>query len=218
MRCKTILIAAALFSITSAFAQGSTEYRLWSSVGYQWKPTEDLKLTHAFLYRELTGLETDRYIFESELDKKSGNWDYSAELRYYFNHDEFGAVQGFDQRGRIRLLAERSYKDIQGTFKMRYAIQHREIYLGGGSRKTDFRVRAAYEMGIKDFGWDPEFQIEYLGTLTGDYNKRLRVGFDCGDNFGKTALGLGYFYERNLSNTGFHYHSITASYTFKSYK
>lgn len=214
----SFLLAALLISVL-AFSQGATENRLWSSLSYQWKPADDMKLTHSFLCRELTGLELDRFIFETELDVKGeNNWTRTIEFRHYLMIDSFGSVQGIDHRGRMRLMAEKQYKQMKGTFKMRYALQHREIYTGLGSRKTDFRVRAAFEYPIKDFAWDPEFQVEYLGTLGGNYNKRLRMGISTSENIEKSAFSFGYFYERNLSNTGFHYHSLTVGYAFKAYK
>jgi|SaaInl5LU_22_DNA_1037371.scaffolds.fasta_scaffold15194_2 hypothetical protein len=208
MKYNWLIIA--LLIVAGASAQSSTEYKSWTKVVYRIKPSENLKIDVGGQYRTETGAGFNRAIAEVEVKKQmSKNLTYAAEYRHYFIKDDFGAVTGIDQRSRLRLHAERRYDLSEGELYLRYGIQHREIVTGGGSRKTDARVRVLYEFGIKDFKWDPELYTEYLQTLNGDFDQRLRIGISTGNKIMGTAFSIGYFYQRNITQTGPHYHTAT---------
>jgi len=191
-------------------AQTTTEFKTWTKLAYRIKPTKDLKIDIGGQYRTVTGDGFNRAIVELEVKKEmSKTLNYGVEFRHYFINDDFGSSTGIDQRSRLRLNLERTYSVPKGEFSMRYGVQHREIVTGGGSRKTDARVRALYALGIKDFKWDPEVYTEYLQTLNGDFDQRMRFGVATGNKFYGTSIGIGYFYQRNFTLTSPHYHTLS---------
>ena len=199
--------------VVVAHAQSPTEYRTWTKVGYRIKPAKDIKLDVNALVRTSTGENFNNYIADLEAEKEaSKNLSYALEFRHYLIGDTFGLSQGIDQRSRLRLNVERRYDLPNGDLFIRYGLQHREIITGGGSRKTDARVRVRYAMGIKDFKWDPDIYAEYLQTLNGDYDQKLRIGVDTGNDLLGGKFSIGYFYQRNLTLTGDHYHTLSLGF------
>lgn len=201
-----------LFALSIAFvsnAQSPTEFRTWTKIGYRVKPAKDFNLDFNALIRTSTGDNFNSFIAELEAEKEiSDRLNYALEFRHYLIGDTFGLNQGIDQRSRLRLNIERRYDLPDGDLYIRYGLQHREVVTGGGSRKTDARVRVLYAFGIKDFKWDPDIYAEYLQTLNGDYDQRLRLGVDTGNDLFGGKFSVGYFYQRNLTLTGDHYHTL----------
>jgi hypothetical protein len=201
------LIMALVLTLGVA-AQSETEIRSWTKISYRFKPVKGLKVDAGAQYRTTTGDGFNLGFAEVEIKKsQSKNLTYAAEFRHYFIEDDFGSAQGINQRSRLRLQAERRYDLAEGDVFIRYGLQHREVVTGGGSRKTDARVRALYSFGIKDFKWDPEVYTEYLQTLNGDFGQRVRFGIATGNKVLGTALSFGYFYQANLTQSGPHFHT-----------
>lgn len=213
MKNSARLTALLLLASFATFAQSTTEERLWSKLTWRLEPTKDYTLDISGMYRGVSGDGIDRFITELQLGTSpSKNTKYSVEYRHYLMFDNVGAQTGIDHRARLRINGEQRYKLAPGDLYMRYGLQHREILTGGGTRKTDVRVRALYAHNIKNFKWDPEFYTEGLRTLGGDNDFRLRFGLSTGSKALGGKVNLGYFYQRNFTLTGPHYHTLTLGY------
>ena len=204
MRFKSLVFFCAISLLSNA--QNVAEYRTWTkvSVGSKiksergFKFLDGCKLDVSGMYRTNSGKGFDRFIMASELSKKtSKNLKYAIELREYLIFDDAGSNTGLRHRQRLRLTIERRYKTPVGDFFMRYGLQHREVITGPGSRRTDFRVRASYAYNIKNFKWDPQFNVEYIGVAGGNFDKSIRAGISTDHKLLSGKIKIGYFYEHN---------------------
>lgn len=213
MKSNSLLLAAFLLASTSVFGQSVTDERVWSKLTWRLKPTKDYNLDISGMYRGVSGDGLDRFISELQLGTSpTKNTKYSVEYRHYLMFDNVGASTGIDHRARLRINGEQRYKLAPGDLYMRYGLQHREILTGSGDRKTDVRVRALYAHNIKNFKWDPEFYTEGLRTLGGNNDLRIRFGLSTGSKTLGGKVNLGYFYQRNVTLTGSHFHTLTLGY------
>jgi hypothetical protein len=209
---KNRILAAALLLATMSFGQSATEQQLWLKASHKMDLAKGKDLVLSAQFRTPTLTDVSSLVVEGEYRKKaSKNLTYSFEGRHYTFFDNRGATTGIDQRVRFALKGERTYEVPGGDLSMRYAFQQRFILTGGGSNKSVVRVRTQKEVKIKNFGWDPTFAVEGFRTLGGDNDVSFRFGVESGNKLAGQKIGLGYFYERNISNTGPHVHVLQTS-------
>ena len=118
--------------------------------------------------------------------------------------------EGFDRF----ITIERRYKTAVGDFFMRYGVQHREVITGPGSRRTDFRARASYAYNIKNFKWDPQFNVEYIGVAGGNFDKSIRAGISTDHKLLSGKIKIGYFYEHNPQLLDSDCHTVSIGFKF----
>ena len=178
MKCKNLFIIGFVLAAFGATAQTVTDNRAWTKLTYRIEPAKGLDVDISGLYRNIGGDEgMDRWITELQVTKKqSKSFSYSTEFRHYAIFDDVGATQGINHRIRFRVNATKDYDLGRDEFSMRYGIQQRTVISGGGTDRTDLRIRAAYTKNIKDWKLDPTFYSEYLGSVNGNLSRRLRIG------------------------------------------
>ena len=158
----------------------------------------------------------DRWITELQVSKaQSKSLSFSTEFRHYSIFDNVGASQGINQRIRFRVNATKTYDLGKDEFAMRYGIQQRAVISGGGSDRTDVRIRGAYSKNIKGWKWDPTFYSEFLGSVSGNLSRRLRIGAETDNKALGGKVSFGYFYQHNFSLSSPHYHTLTLGIGFK---
>ena len=213
MKFKILVIFCALSVLSSA--QNAVDYRSWTKVSVGLKPAKDYKLGLSGMYRTNTGEGFNRFISAAQLSKTpSKNLKYASELRHYLIFDDKGANTGIRHRARLRLTVERRYKVSTGEFFMRYGVQHREVITGSGLRRTDFRVRAIYAHNIKNFKWDPQFNVEYIGNANDVFDRSIRAGVSTDHKLLSGKINLGYFYERNPQLLDSDCHTVSIGFKF----
>lgn len=201
----------------SALAQGESLMRWWSHLAYNVDVSDRFRVEGAVLYRPISGGVTDRVILEAEAFKQVKKWTYSAEVRYYFFSNGEGLWTN-DQRARLRVNAQFSERFGNLNGKTRVGFQHRRGVVGLGGTQSDFRLRQLVNAGP----WT--YKAEYLSEPNKDFTQRLRLGMHRTWAYGSIAqseqkrppamrrpskVRLGYFYEHNLNNTGFNFHTLT---------
>ena len=214
MKCKNLFIIGFVLAAFGATAQTVTDNRVWTKLTYRIEPAKGLDVDISGLYRSVGGEEgMDRWITEVQVTKKqSKSFSYSTEFRHYAIFDDVGATQGTNQRIRFRVNATKDYDLGRDEFSMRYGIQQRTVLSGGGSDRTDLRIRGAYTKNIKDWKWDPTIYSEYLGSVNGNLSRRLRIGAESGNKMLGGKVSFGYFYQHNFSLSSPHYHTMTVGY------
>lgn len=214
MKCKNLFIIGFVLAAFGVTAQTVTDNRVWTKLTYRLEPAKGLDVDISGLYRSVGGDEgMDRWITELQVTKKqSKTLCYSTEFRHYAIFDDVGATQGTNQRIRFRVNATKTYDLGRDEFAMRYGIQHRTVLSGGGSDRTDVRVRGAYTKNFKDWKWDPTIYSEYLGSVNGNLSRRLRIGAESSNKMLGGKVSFGYFYQHNFSLSSPHYHTMTVGY------
>jgi hypothetical protein len=214
MKCKNLFIIGFVLAALGVTAQTVTDNRAWTKLTYRIEPAKGLDVDISGLYRNVGGDEgMDRWITELQVTKKqSKSLSYSTEFRHYAIFDDVGATQGTNQRIRLRVNATKGYDLGRDEFSMRYGIQHRTVLSGGGSDRTDLRVRGAYTKNFKDWKWDPTIYSEYLGSVNGNLSRRLRIGAESSNKMLGGKVSFGYFYQHNFSLSSPHYHTMTVGY------
>ena len=214
MKCKNLFIIGFVLAAFGVTAQTVTDNRVWTKLTYRIEPAKGLDVDISGLYRSVGGDEgMDRWITELQVTKKqSKTLCYSTEFRHYAIFDDVGATQGTNQRIRFRVNATKTYDLGRDEFAMRYGIQHRTVLSGGGSDRTDVRVRGAYTKNFKDWKWDPTIYSEYLGSVNGNLSRRLRIGAESSNKMLGGKVSFGYFYQHNFSLSSPHYHTMTVGY------
>ena len=214
MKCKNIFIIGFVLAAFGVTAQTVTDNRTWTKLTYRIEPAKGLDVDISGLYRSVGGDEgMDRWITELQVTKKqSKSLSYSTEFRHYAIFDDVGATQGTNQRIRFRFNATKDYDLGRDEFSMRYGIQHRTVLSGGGSDRSDLRIRGAYTKNFRDWKWDPTIYSEYLGSVNGNLSRRLRIGAESSNKILGGKVSFGYFYQHNFSLSSPHYHTMTVGY------
>jgi len=214
MKCKKLFIIGFALAAFGATAQTVTDNRVWTKLTYRIEPAKGLDVDLSGLYRNVGGDEgMDRWITELQVSKKqSKSFSYSTEFRHYAIFDDVGATQGINHRIRFRVNATKNYDLGRDEFSMRYGIQHRTVLSGGGSDRTDVRIRGAYTKNLRDWKWDPTIYSEYLGSVNGNLSRRLRIGAESSNKMLGGKVSFGYFYQHNFSLSSPHYHTLTVGY------
>lgn len=214
MKFKSILLIAVSLIATEGMAQTVVNNRVWTKLSYRIEPAKGLDVDISGLYRSVDGDEgMDSWITELQVSKSQSKYlSFSTEFRHYSIFDNVGASQGINQRIRFRVNATKTYDLGKDEFAMRYGIQQRAVISGGGSDRTDLRIRGAYSKSIKDWKWDPTFYSEYLGSVNGNLSRRLRLGVETDNKLLGGKVGLGYFYQHNFSLSSPHYHTLSLEY------
>ena len=214
MKCKKLFIigfALAAFGVT---AQTVTDNRVWTKLTYRIEPAKGLDVDLSGLYRNVGGDEgMDRWITELQVTKKkTKSFSYATEFRHYAIFDDVGPTKEIRHSVRFRVNAYKSYDVGRDEISMRYGIQQRNTISGGGTDRTDLRIRAAYTKNIKDWKLDPTVYSEYLGSVNGNLSRRLRVGLETNKKMLGGKVSFGYFYQHNFSLSSPHYHTMTVGY------
>jgi hypothetical protein len=214
MKFRAVLILSISLLSLIAFSQTTVENRTWTKLTYRLEPSKGLDIDVSGLYRTVGGEGgMDRWITELQVSKaQSKSLSFSTEFRHYSIFDNVGATQGVNQRIRFRVNATKTYDLGKDEFAMRYGIQQRVIISGGGSDRTDLRIRGAYTKNFKDWKWDPTFYSEYLGSVSGSLSRRLRIGAETDNKALGGKVSFGYFYQHNFSLSSPHYHTLTLGY------
>lgn len=214
MKFKSLLVLTLIFVTSVAHAQSVTDSRVWTKLTYRIEPTKKLNLDVSGLYRNVGGEEgMDRWITELQLTSKQTNsLKFAVEARHYAIFDTEGLSQGIDHRVRLRVQSTKTYDLGRDEFSMRYGIQHREVITGGGSARTDMRVRAAYSKNFKDWKWDPVVFTELIESVYGNQSRRVRWGAETGNKLLGGNVSVGYFYQHNFSFSSPHFHTFTLGY------
>lgn len=212
MKSKFLILA--LYMGVMAFGQSVTESAAWFKVGTKIDLSKEQSLSLSGQYRTST-LSDDRWITEAqfgrELNKK---WDLGVELRHYMMFDTKGATQGTFHRVRAQFYASQHIDLPKGDLHFRYALQQRAVLTGSGNNKFTGRFRVQYDYPIKDFKWDPTFEAEVFASGEPNFDRALRLGVGSEGKIAGKRLGVGYFYQRDISNTGTHAHVMQTSIRF----
>jgi hypothetical protein len=212
---KSKLLYMALLMGSMAFGQSATDAALWFKAGTKFDLSKELSMTVSGQYRASSTLSDDRWITEAqfgrELNKK---WDLGVELRHYMMFDTKGATQGTFHRVRAQFYASQHIDLPKGDLHFRYALQQRAVLTGSGNNKFTGRFRVQYDYPIKDFKWDPTFEAEVFASGDPNFDRALRLGVGSDSKVAGKKLGFGYFYQRDLSNTGTHANVVQTSIRF----
>lgn len=196
-----------------AIAQSATEAMAWMKIGYRTDLSEAWSLNSSGQYR--TGTANDQFLTELQVMKAvNKKWDIGTELRHYLIFDTDGATKGTFHRARVQFRAERRLNLPRGKAHIRYALQQRTVLTGGGNHKITGRIRGEYDLPIKNFAWDPNFGVEYFASGAPDFDRSIRFAIGTGDKIAGRKLSFGYFYQRDLTNTGMHSHVIQTALRF----
>jgi len=211
---KSKFLCLALLVCSTAFGQSATDPAVWFKAGTKFDLNKELSLSLSGQYRAST-LSDDRWITEAqfgwELNKK---WDLGVELRHYMIFDTKGATQGTFHRIRAQFYASQHIDLPKGDVHFRYALQQRAVLTGSGNNKFTGRFRVQYDYPIKDFKWDPTFEAEFFASGNPNQDRALRLGVGTEGKVAGQRLGFGYFYQRDISNTGTHAHVLQTSIRF----
>ena len=210
---KNSFLFCALLVAQIATAQSATEAMAWIKIGHRTDLSEVLSLTSSGQYR--TGTSNDHWLTEIQFTKSvNKKWDIGTELRHYLIFDTQGANKGTFQRARVQFRAERHFDLPRGKAHIRYALQQRVVLTGSSINKFTGRIRGEYDLKIKNFAWDPTFGVEYFAAGTPDFDRSIRFAISTGDKIAGRKLSFGYFYQRDLTNTGMHSHVVQTALRF----
>lgn len=210
---KNSFLFCALLVAQIAIAQSATEAMAWMKIGHRTDLSEAWSLTSSGQYR--TGTSNDLWLTELEFRKSvNKKWDIGTELRHYLIFDTDGATKGAFQRARVQFRAERHLDLPRGKAHIRYALQQRAVLTGAGNHRLTGRIRGEYDLKIKNFAWDPTFGVEYFASGAQDFDRSIRFAIGTGDKIAGRKLSFGYFYQRDLTNTGMHSHVVQTSVRF----
>ena len=212
---KNSWICLALLVAQFAFGQSTKETNAWLKLGHKSSLSEAWSLSTSGQYRSGFGMSNDQWLTELDF-KKSVNkkWDIGTELRHYVVFDRKGGIQGNFQRARVQFSAEQHINLPVGKAHIRYAVQQRQVLTGSGNNKFTARIRGEFDLPIKNFSWDPTFGVEYLASGDPDFDRSLRLGVSTGDKIAGKKLSFGYFFQRDLTNAGFHAHVLQSGIRF----
>lgn len=210
---KNSFLFCALLVAQIATAQSATEAMAWIKIGHRTDLSEVLSLTSSGQYR--TGTSNDHWLTEIQFTKSvNKKWDIGSELRHYLIFDTQGDKKGTFQRARVQFRAERHFDLPRGKAHIRYALQQRVVLTGNANHKFTGRIRGEYDLKIKNFAWDPTFGVEYFAIGTQDFDQSIRFAISTGDKIAGRKLSFGYFYQRDLTNTGMHSHVVQTALRF----
>ena len=171
-----VLIAFLIFSKNQAQA-GETETKFWSSINYtnwvnkRWNVGVE---QHFRLKDNLNAV--DNFISELNTNYKLGNkWKLQGELRYIFDRDNKGEVQGYDPFIRYRFGVQKGFKLKRTLLKLRAAYQIKKE-INKGNEERLLRFRPTLEIPIRNWKWDPNFFIAYFHPLTENVDRSFRYG------------------------------------------
>ena len=197
-----------------AFGQSATESGAWFKAGTKFDLNKERSLALSGQYRAST-LSKDRWIIEAQFGRElSKTWDFGLELRHYMIFDTKGNAQGTFHRVRAQIYAAQHIDLSKGDLHFRYALQQRAVITGSGNNKFTGRFRVQYDYPIKDFKWDPTFEAEFFASANPNLDRALRLGVGTEGKVAGQRLGFGYFYQRDISNTGTHAHVLQTSIRF----
>ena len=80
--------------------------------------------------------------------------------------------------------------------------------------KGVFRARASYAYNIKNFKWDPQFNVEYIGVAGGNFDKSIRAGISTDHKLLSGKIKIGYFYEHNPQLLDSDCHTVSIGFKF----
>ena len=211
---KSKFLYMALLMGGMAFGQSGTESGAWFKAGTKFDLNKELSLALSGQYRTST-LSNDRWITEAQFGRElNKTWDLGLELRHYMIFDTKGATQGTFYRIRAQVFASQHIDLPKGELNLRYALQQRAVLTGSGNNKFTGRFRVQYDYPIKDFKWDPTFEAELFASGNPNHDRALRLGVGTEGKVAGQRLGFGYFYQRDISNTGTHAHVLQTSIRF----
>ena len=211
---KSRFLCIALLMCTMTFGQSVTESAAWFKAGTKFDLSKELSMTVSGQYRA-SSLSNDRWITEAQFGREMNkNWDLGVELRHYMIFDTKGATQGTFHRVRAQFFTSQHIDLAKGDLHFRYALQQRAVLTGSGNNKFTGRLRVQYDYPIKDFKWDPTFEAELFASGDPNFDRSLRLGVGSDSKVAGKKLGFGYFYQRDLSNTGTHAHVVQTSIRF----
>jgi hypothetical protein len=211
---KNKFLYMALLMGGTAFGQSATESGAWFKAGTKIDLNKELSLSLSGRYRAST-LSDDRWITEAQFGREMNkNWDLGVELRHYMIFDTKGATQGTFHRIRTQFYASQHIDLPKGDVHFRYALQQRAVLTGSGNNKFTGRFRVQYDYPIKDFKWDPTFEAEFFASGNPNLDRALRLGVGTEGKVVGQRLGFGYFYQRDISNSGTHAHVLQTSIRF----
>jgi len=203
-----------LFIGVMAFGQNDTESAFWFKAGKKLDLNKKHSLNFSGHYRTASDSH-NRWITEVQFSREhSKNWDLGLELRYYMNFYMKDGSQETSQRVRAQFFASRHVGLSKGELHIRCALQQRRVLTGSGNDKFTGRFRVQYDYPIKNFKWDPTFEAELFASGNPDFDRELRLGAGSDSKVAGKKLGVGYFYQRDLSNTGTHAHVLQTSIRF----
>ncbi len=211
---KSKLLFMALLVGGMAFGQSATESAAWFKLGTKLDFNKELSLSLSGQYRAST-LSDDRWITEAQFGRElNKQWDLGLELRHYMIFDTKGATQGTFHRVRAQFFASQHIDLTKGDLHFRYALQQSAVLIGSGNNKFTGRFRVQYDYPIKDFKWDPTFEAEVFASGDPNFDRALRLGVGSEGKVAGQRLSLGYFYQRDISNTGTHAHVVQTAIRF----
>lgn len=196
-----------LWGLVAPAQEVPSAFRSWSKLGLEGNLPHGASFSAHQLFRTLTGGIPNRTISEGTLSVPVGTWEAEVELRYYWLGQTV-AEWGEDQRGRVRINVERSWDLGNRSLSSRFGVQHRVAVVGTSPQKTDLRWR----MRLAQPSHYPRmlYDVEWLGQPHGSRVQRLRGGASLRwGQSGPWQVETGYFYERNLNQTGPHFHTVT---------
>ena len=206
-RMKKIFTLVLLAFSLNLLGQEVTSSNVWMKLAWKTELSKKWDLTLDGQYRSAMGYDNNEWISEVELERRlTKRWDIGTEFRHYLIFDTRGGNQGTFQRVRGQVNLKQEIPLPVGDLNLRYAVQQRVVLTGGGANKLTYRVRAGYDLPIKNWGWDPTFQVEWLESPGVERDRAVRYGLETSDKLGGIRLSFGYFYERDYTVLGANAH------------
>jgi len=221
---RIILILILVTGYGKSFGQDESDVLLWSSIGFEYEPTDNWSFEIEGNYRLKDNISVmDEYFGEFGAYRKilKGLW-IGAALRYIWENDNIGNVQGIENH--LRYQVETTYQFKPGAFAVKFRFRYQNKNELGvddvATERVRFKTRIRYN--IRDWKLDPEVSYELFsrnlsknGNLIKSY--RLKIGTDYKiKNIGK--IGVYYGIQPNLEKLNsetFHILGLKYTYTLK---
>jgi len=209
---KLIYIAIALGISVGVQAQDVrlTDVELWLKAGAKVDLTQKLRLSFEEQIRFDNDL-ADLKNYHTELDFRyelSERFDLLAVGRFITRNDNEGENQGFENRFRYQVGTSYAHRTGQWRFKHRLLYQNRNdlerTKAQGDVHEQFWRLRTNVEYKIKDWKYDPQFRVEYFGTLNPEETgavDQTRIGFGTEREYDKLGE-FGFFFLMDFYKEG----------------
>ncbi|MGI9532647.1 DUF2490 domain-containing protein [Lutimonas sp.] len=225
-----IILALIFWGQVSWAQEDRRDFESWTSAELRYKPTKRWKTGMELQMRlKENSSEIDGYFAELtggyEIFK---NFDVGLGLRFIRKNDNTGAVQGYENHGRIH--ADASYKHKINRLALGYRLRYQnKDELGVSNENGDFadqyiRLKVGTEYDFKKWKLDPQLSAEIFHhsekNEENEFNK-FRITFGTDYKFKKAGkIGVYYRYEKEINTADPRSTDILRIryiYTFKGY-
>ncbi len=191
-------IVLLFLTATIAWAQ-EKDLRSWSSLELRYEPTKSWDFTLMGQFRLKNDLgDIDEYFTQFQVDRTLlKGVKLGVGVRYIFENDNSGAVQGYENHFRYHMDASYQHRANRLRFKYRFRYQNKnELGVSDEARKY-VRFKAGTEFNIKGWKLDPKLSAEFFNRIKKRQGQSDKLRITLGTEYNMKKAGtIAAFYRR----------------------